>query len=160
MPYERNTILEAFKAVIDAMPAGDFGKPQARIGIWAKKDLGRKPRVDVWFHSDHGKHLDARSEQTLRVVTKLKFKHDESDKATRGETDLLQASAAYDDIHAAIEAAIDDAGTPDTPFYGFAQLRVEQEPEGIQPYGFDDTDDYVGIGEVWVVKYKRARGAT
>ena len=160
MPYTRNAILEAFKAVIDAMPAGTFGKPEARIGIWQKKDLGRRPRVDVWFHSDHGSHLDARNEQVIRVVTKLKIKHDDSDKAARGDTDLLQASAAYDDIHAAIETAIDSAGTPDTPFYGFGQLRIEQEPPGIQPYGFDDTDDYVGIGEVWTVKHKRARGAT
>jgi hypothetical protein len=162
MASTRNTILNAFKAVIDGMDAGAFGQPEAIIGVRRVNDLSGKPRAEVWFHSDHGSHVDSYSEQVIRVVTKVKFKFDDSAKTTKGDTALLQASEMYDAIHAAIETAYNDASTPDTPFYnlGTGYLTITQEEPGIQPYGFDDGDEYMGIGEVWRVKYKRTEGGT
>lgn len=161
MPSTRNPILRAFKASIDAIPTGDFGDIESIIGVWRKNKLSREPRAEIWFRSDHGRHVDTKSRQELRVVTKLKFKYDESDTDTLGETDLEQASELYDVIHAKIETDINNASTPDTPFYGLSDyLTIAQEAPGIQPYGFADGDDYMGIGEVWLVTYKRTEGST
>lgn len=162
MSSTRNTILNAFKDVINAMPAGDFGEPDAIIGVRRIKDLSSRPRAEVWFHSDHGSHVDNNSEQVISIVTKVKFKYDASDKTDRGGTQLEQANEMYDAIHAAIEVAANQAGTEDTPFYnlGTGYLTIVQDETGIQPYGFDDGDEYMGIGEVWRVKYRRTEGST
>jgi hypothetical protein len=156
----RNDILDAFKAVIDAVPPGEFGQPSAIIGLLKPNDLGAKPRAEVWWHNDFGSHVDTNSENTLRVVTSVKFKYDESDKTDRGATQLHQASAMYDAIHAAIETAYNTRGQAATPFSVLGKLIITQEPPGIQPSGFNDGDDYMHIGEVWEVKYNRAQGAT
>lgn len=160
MASTRNTILLAFKAVIDAMTPGAFGQPEALIGVRRVKDLTSKPGAEVWFRGDHGSHVDTNSEQKLLIVTKVKFKFDASDTTTRGDTALLQASEMYDAIHAAIETAYNTRGSATTPFTGLGYLTIEQGEPGIQPYGFDDGDDYMGIGEVWLVTYKRAEGST
>ncbi len=162
MSSRRNDILDAFKAVIDQTPAGDFGKPSAIIGILKKKDIGSTPRAEVWWHNDKGSHVDTNSENSLRVVTSVKFKYDESDKADRGATQLHQASELYDAIHAAIETAYNTRGQAPTPFTfaGLGKFTLEQADPGIQPAGFEDGDDYMLIGEVWEVTYKRAQGAT
>jgi len=160
MSSTRNTLLDAFKAVIDAMPAGPFGQPSAVVGLLNAKDIKGPPKVEIWWHHDFGSHVDTNSENTLRVVTRVKFKYDASDKAGLGATQLLQASELYDAIHAAIETAYNTRGQAATPFTGLGHLVIVQEEPGIQPDGFDDSDEHMMIGEVWNVTYRRAQGAT
>lgn len=157
MASKRNTILDAFKAVIDAIGGG---VPAATIGILKPKDVDEKPRAEVWWHNDYGSHVDTESEQRLRVTTAIKFKYDESNKATKGATQLHQASEHYDAIHAAIETAFNSRGSSSTPFTGIGHLNIEQADPGIECDGFDDADGYLLIGEVWNVNYRRTDGAT
>ncbi len=159
MSSTRNTILNAFKQVIDAIPSGPFGQLRTVIGVLRPADLGPTPAVEIWWHNDAGGHVDRNSERVIRVVTAVKFKHDATDTASRGQTRLLQASELYDAIHAAIETAFNDRGGGGTPFSGMGYLNITQEDEGIQCDGFGDGDDYMRIGEVWRVTYRRSEGA-
>ena len=165
MSSTRNTILTAFKNVIDGMAAGAFGQPSAVIGLLKPKDIsgGGGPRVEVWWHDDFGSHVELQSERKLRVVTSVKFKYDASDKTDRGATQLEQASELYDAIHAAIETAYNNrggTGEDATAFSGLGQFKLVQDEPGIQCMGFDDKDEYMTIGEVWVVTYRRTEGGT
>jgi len=159
MASTRNTILDAFKAVIDAMPPGPFGQPSAVIGLLGAKDLGATPQAEVWWQGDFGSHVDTNSEQEFLIVTRVKFKYDASDKAGRGATQLHQASEMYDAIHAAMETAYKTRGAASTPFTGIGYLVIKQVRPGIQCEGFDDSDEQMLIGEVWEVTYRRAEGA-
>ncbi|MCC6679865.1 MAG: hypothetical protein IT445_03085 [Phycisphaeraceae bacterium] len=155
MASARNNILDAFKTIGES----SFSSGNAVIGVLRPADVGTTPKLEIWWQADHGSHVESNSQRVLRVTTALKFKYDSSVKSTVGSTQLHQASERYDAFHAAVETAFNTRKSASTAFTSFGYLIITQEEPGIQCDGFDDEDEYVRIGEVWRVTYRRTQGA-
>ncbi len=146
----RNTILAAFRAAVETVSGAT-----AQYGIIKPDKIDQRHKVEVWWHSDFGSHIESKQERTIRVVTALKFTVIPS----KRDQQLIEASAVYDAIHAAIENAYLNRKTAATPFAALGHFKIVQEDPGITSDGWEDDDGRIRIGEVWHVTYRRNQGA-
>lgn len=148
-PTTRNAILEAIETELLRLP--DLG--EVYIGAIAPHKAATAPKAMVWWERDAGVRKDGDLvERRLRLIVGLLFKIDPSD-ADAQRTTLLEMSAKYDAVHAALESLERD-------FVAGLALEMGETAEGIEPANFEDDAEAKFIGSAWDIHYQRQRRTT
>jgi|GEM_PF-5254491 len=152
MASRRNEILKGLKAGLETITG--MTADRVVIGVIRPDKAEIKPKVMVWWRSDRGERKDGnKTSRTLTLVVGVLGKLDKGS----NESQLLQISTIYDEVHAKMEAL---AETPIGTTGQKGLSGMKETASGIEPSGFDDGDSEYYIACEWEMKYERTRGAT
>jgi len=148
-PTTRNQILEAMEEGVNNTDRVG----EVVIGVISPDQATTKPKVMIWWERDVGERKDGdKMKRHLHVIVGVLFKIDPTD-PQKQRTTLLEASAVYDEVHAAIEAMEQDS-------IGGLVMKMTEMPEGIEPRNFGMKDEVTFIGSSWDIEYQRNRRTT